>query len=113
MSILDILEAHTLAYDWSPCSCGVKWVWDGRGSGPEQHRAHVAQVLERHEREAKAEVLEEASTGLTDWTESPLMCLDKCGDPKCPDDIRIGAIEDAQRWLRNRATQLRKETETR
>lgn len=51
MSILDILEAHTLAYDWSPCSCGVKWVWDGRGSGPEQHRAHVAQVLEQHERE--------------------------------------------------------------
>lgn len=55
MSILEILEAH---YDaaWKyqgrrECACGHEFT---AGYSAPIHRAHVAQVLEQHEREAKA-----------------------------------------------------------
>lgn len=58
MSILDILEAHrTLASapDDKVCACDRTWRPDA------EYRAHVAQVLEQHVLEAKAEALEEAA----------------------------------------------------
>lgn len=38
--------------------------------------------------------------------DGPLMCLDKCGNPKCRDDIRIGAIEDVSNWVKTRIAGL-------
>lgn len=57
--------------------------------------------------EAKADALREAAGDLFDWTESPFMCLDECGNSNCPDDIRLGAGKDIQKWLRARANQYR------
>lgn len=94
MSILEILEAHTyhahttphsMGY-WARCACG--WASEGQRSHDydftPEHRAHVAQVLEEHEREAKAAVLEEAY----------YYGLGRTG-------------HSLHRWLRNRAAQLK------
>lgn len=55
MSILEILEAHGAA-DWNEqgrreCTCGHQFTL---GYSQATHRAHVAQVLEQHEREQVA-----------------------------------------------------------
>lgn len=66
MSILEILEAHDYRIIEEQikghgkvktivCNCGDRYGFF------ETHRKHVAQVLEQHEREAKAAVLEEAA----------------------------------------------------
>lgn len=60
MSILEILEDHrqhdAVAKDTRfYCLCGWVSEMPRYGYGPAEHRAHVAQVLEQHEREAKAE----------------------------------------------------------
>lgn len=96
MSIFEILEAHTLAYDWYPCSCGVKWVWDGRSSGTEQHRDHVAQALEQHEQEAKAETLEEAA--------DEIERLDGGEAEMYNEELNATPVTF---WLRDRAAQIR------
>lgn len=62
MSILEILEAHGAA-DWNEqgrreCTCGHQFTL---GYSQATHRAHVAQVLEQHEREAKAAAWESCS----------------------------------------------------
>lgn len=64
MSILDILEEHKRldAYE-GPATCSCE-EWESRRTGlnsSAQHRAHVAQVLEQHEREAKAEAVRESA----------------------------------------------------
>lgn len=51
MTIQEILTAHTQSFDWYPCKCGWKPTWDGRGAGEDQHRAHVAEVLDKHMQE--------------------------------------------------------------
>ncbi|WPR65232.1 hypothetical protein SLW73_02510 [Glutamicibacter protophormiae] len=108
MSILEILEAHTLAYDWYPCSCGVKWVWDGRGSGTEQHRAHVAQVLEQHEREAKAAVLTDVADNLARESDQFATTAERLTGH---DNTRYHAYSAARQsiahQLRDRAAQLK------
>lgn len=57
--------------------------------------------------EAKQEALNEAATKLEDTSVSPIWFWDKCGDPKCPDDIRVGAATEIQKWLRGRANQYK------
>lgn len=63
----------------------------------------------------KEAVLAELSA-LTDdmfsWADGPLMCLDKCGDPKCRDDIRIGAMEDIADWIKQRKEGIQNELDT-
>lgn len=62
MSILEILEAHQLNSRHLLCACGddvspvdgADWLMDEVYS---LHRAHVAQVLEQHEREREAAVI--------------------------------------------------------
>lgn len=66
MSIIDILEAH---HEWDvdldhaggqdsvTCPCGWRELLHLHAGA--QHRTHVAQVLEQHEREVKAALLEE------------------------------------------------------
>lgn len=66
MSILEILEAHTVKRPWSEasrmrCKCGETVTAETEGQLYALHRAHVAQVLEQHEREAKAEVWDEGA----------------------------------------------------
>lgn len=63
--------------------------------------------LETVRAEAKAEALEEAAAKLEDASVSPILCWDKCGDPKCRDDIRVGAATEIQSWLRARANQYK------
>ncbi|WP_190264849.1 hypothetical protein [Glutamicibacter nicotianae] len=57
--------------------------------------------------EAKAEALQEVAEDLEDPAESPIWCWDKCGDPRCPDDIKINTATDIQKWLRDRANQYK------
>lgn len=63
MSILEILEAHTgRTFDKDGmyvCQCG-HYIGTNKGKA-ERHRAHVAQVLEQHEREAKAGAVRESA----------------------------------------------------
>ncbi|MGP7812393.1 hypothetical protein [Glutamicibacter soli] len=63
MSILEILEAHTVKRPWSEasrmrCKCGETVTAETEGQLYALHRAHVVQVLEQHEREAKAGAVE-------------------------------------------------------
>lgn len=56
MSILEILEAHTVKRPWSEasrmrCKCGETVTAETEGQLYTLHRAHVAHVLEQHERE--------------------------------------------------------------
>lgn len=113
MTIQDILFEHQLYLRqgepvWR-CECG-NWE-DDTCAQEENHRAHVAQVLDAHMQErvaaAKAEALNEAATKLADASVSPIWCWVKCGDPKCPDDIRVGAATEIQKWLRGRAGQYK------
>lgn len=64
MSILDILEDHKRidAYE-GPATCSCE-EWESRRTGlnsSAQHRQHLAQVLEEHEREAKAEAWDQGA----------------------------------------------------
>lgn len=66
MSILEILEAHTVKRPWSEasrmrCKCGETVTAETEGQLYTLHRAHVAQVLAQHEREREAAALEEAA----------------------------------------------------
>ena len=91
MSILDILETHTgRTFDKDGmyvCQCG-HYIGTNKGKA-ERHRAHVAQVLEQHEREAKAEALEEAAGAY------PVMLRDM---------VSRGSVAA---WLRARANQYK------
>ena len=60
--------------------------------------------------EAKVEALNEAANKLEDAVVSPIWCWDKCGDTKCPDDIRVGAATEIQSWLRARANQYKEQS---
>lgn len=60
MNILDILEVHTVKRPWSEasrmrCKCGEVVTAEAESQLYALHRAHVAQVLEQHMQEAKAE----------------------------------------------------------
>ena len=57
MSILEILEAHQSSVLGFKCTCGVDSPRTGEAESRPflGHRQHLAQVLEQHEREAKAE----------------------------------------------------------
>lgn len=94
MSILEIIEAHTchthttphsIGY-WARCTCG--WTGEGQQShdydfAPE-HRAHVAQVLEQHEREAKAVAWEEGFQAGWEEHEDPGAFVNDFWDAKTP-----------------------------
>lgn len=66
--------------------------------------------LAAHDREvaakARAQELRDVADWLFDTMEGPLMCTDKCGDPKCADDIRINFAGGLQRSLRARADRI-------
>ncbi|RII41903.1 hypothetical protein DWB68_10275 [Galactobacter valiniphilus] len=55
---------------------------------------------------ARAQELRDVADWLFDTMEGPLMCTDKCGDPKCADDIRINFASGLQRSLRARADRI-------
>lgn len=80
------------------------------GAGADRMCFSLADWEKREEQvraEAKQEALNEAATKLEDTSVSPIWCWDKCGDPKCPDDIRVGAATEIQKWLRGRANQYK------
>lgn len=71
MSILEILEDHrqhdAVAKDTRfYCLCGWVSEMPRYGYGPAEHRAHVAQVIEQHMQEAKAEAWEQGSLDRAD-----------------------------------------------
>ncbi|MEU5838539.1 hypothetical protein ABZ820_33395 [Streptomyces diacarni] len=84
MTIQEILEAHTQSFDWYPCKCGWKPVFDGRGAGEDQHRAHVAEVLDQHMREAKAVAWEEGFQAGWEEHEDPGAFVNDFWDAKTP-----------------------------
>ena len=59
--------------------------------------------LEAVRAEAKAEALREVASDLENASVSPIWCWDKCGDPKCRDDIRVDTATEIQSWIRVRA----------
>ena len=62
MSILEILEAHQQVPGHYDCQCG----WERETfTGYISHRAHVAEVLEKHMREREALALEHVGWTLT------------------------------------------------
>lgn len=69
MSITEILEAHELTisedYERVTCSCG-SWTAEDSCFGQEEHRAHVARVLEQHVREQRAVTLERTALDVFD-----------------------------------------------
>lgn len=100
MSILEILEGHTVKRPWSEasrmrCKCGETVTAETEGQLYTLHRAHVAQVLEQHEREATAEALEEAAAAGELLDPDPEMY-----------DKQLNAVP-VWTWLRNRAAQLK------
>lgn len=108
MSILEILEAH---YDaaWNykgrrECACGHEFT----AGYSAQHRAHVAQVVEQHEREAKAEALEEAAANLARESDQFATTAERLTGH---DNTRYHAYSAARQsiahQLRNRAAQLK------
>lgn len=101
MTILEILEAHyvsTTRENRVVCkTCGILTEEILLG-GEQSYRlgiTHQAQVLEQHEQEAKAAALEEAADAMD-------------ADASVHDPLRLKSD-----WIRIRAAQLRKETETR
>lgn len=75
--------------------------------GVVERTAQAQRTIAKIRAEAKAEALREAAHDLFDWVKSPFMCLDECGNSDCPDDIRLGAGKDIQKWLRARANQYK------
>lgn len=60
MTILEILEAHTVKRPWSEasrmkCKCGEVVTAETEGQLYALHRAHVAEVLDKHMQEREAE----------------------------------------------------------
>lgn len=97
MSILEILEAHRVsAFAGSDTACACDRTWRSNAD----YRAHVAQVLEQHEREAKAAALKEAADEIEAKAErlSP--------DDSFQQGARIGIITSAVD-LQTRAAQLK------
>lgn len=108
MTIVKLLEAHYKA-EWNErgrrqCDCGHEFT---ERYSAEIHRAHAAEVLEIHQREAKAEALEDASRELTHPMYGIIVCDEYCANRTCPDCIRIRAAKDAADWLNHRAGQVR------
>ena len=114
MSILDILEAHD-DYGFDPvgdsmrqvCMCGTDCGQATRNPDG-VHRAHVAQVLEQHVLEAKAEVLTNAAA------EYERLC--RIGDtPQSQvtdeetQEFWIWHAKTTDEWLRDRAEQIRRQ----
>lgn len=112
MTILELLEAHTVKRPWSEasrmrCKCGEVVIAETEGQLYALHRAHVAEVLEARQQEAKAEALEDASKDLTHPMHGIIVCDEYCANRSCPDCIRIRAAKDAAEWLNQRAGKFR------
>lgn len=104
MSIQEILEAHQLNSRHLLCACGddvspvdgADWLMDEVYS---LHRAHVAQMLEQHEREAKAEAVSEVANAFQYKAWSELI------EGSLQDRLRIA--QPITEWLRAQANQMR------
>jgi hypothetical protein len=68
--------------------------------------APVIAALAAHDRAVAAKAVRDVADWLFDTLEGPLMCTDKCGDPSCPDDIRINFAGGLQRSLHARADRI-------
>lgn len=69
----------------------------------EERNEQFDRWLESVRAEAKAEALREVASDLENASVSPIWCWDKCGDPKCRDDIRVDTATEIQSWIRDRA----------
>ena len=87
----------------------VRTVYAGASPVPsyEDREAAFDRMIAKVRAEAKAEALQEVATKLEDASVSPIWCWDKCGDPKCRDDIRVGAATEIQKWLRDWASKYK------
>ena len=116
MSILEILEAHQSYRTYIDsddmakvsCSCGDKDIKRAGMLADGSHRAHVAQVLEQHEREAKAAVLTDAAANLAREADQFATTAERLTGH---DNTRYHAYSAARQsiahQLRNRAAQLK------
>lgn len=108
-------EKHAATYhggEYTPATENVEYSYVAhRSSKVDLITGHheFTRWLETVRSEAKAEALREAAAKLEDASVSPILCWDKCGDPKCPDDIRVGAATEIQKWLRARANHYKEE----
>lgn len=75
----------------------------------EKVQARGADARKQLQLQAKVDELNSIMEDLVSSYDGPLMCMDKCGNPKCRDDIRIGAIEEVLSWTKNRAQALQAE----
>lgn len=110
MSILEILEAHTgRTFDKDGmyvCQCG-HYIGTNKGKA-DRHRAHVAQVVEQHEREREAAVIESLADELAEYRNSHDVA--ECAAPVEGETGRQDCIdrwleitEDPEVWLREKS----------
>lgn len=112
MTILEVLEAHAyvpshLGHAYPVCLC-LEW----RASSPlakrDEHRDHLAEVLETHQQEAKAAALEEAAAELAQESDAASHTARKLsGDDNTRYHAYSSAYSVAAYKLENRAAQLK------
>lgn len=110
MSILEILEAHQSSVLGFKCTCGVDSPRTGEAESRPflGHRQHLAQVLEQHEREREAAVIECLADELAEYRNSHDVA--ECAAPVEGETGRQACIdrwleitEDPEVWLREKS----------
>lgn len=110
MSIIEVLEAHKSSVLGFKCTCGVDSPRTGEAESRPflGHRQHLAQVLEQHELEAKAEALEETAANLAREADQFATTAERLTGH---DNTRYHAYSAARQsiahQLRNRAAQIK------
>ncbi|MGP9033656.1 hypothetical protein ACT17S_11360 [Glutamicibacter mysorens] len=97
MTILEVLEAHTVKRPWSEasrmrCKCGEVVIAETEGQLYSLHRAHLAEVLDKHMQEREAAVLLKARDRMAKhW-------------PLALDEFEAGEVCD---WLEHEADKIK------
>ena len=76
MTIQEILEAHTVKRPWSEasrmrCKCGDVVTAETEGQLYALHRAHVAEVLDKHMQEREQQAVRHANQSIVDSIDLP------------------------------------------
>lgn len=75
----------------------------------EKVQARGVEARKKAQLQAKIDELTGLTEDLFSAYDGPLMCLDKCGNSSCPDDIRIGAVESVSDWVKIRISGLQEQ----
>lgn len=113
MTILEILEAHTVKRPWSEasrmrCKCGEVVTAETEGQLYALHRAHVAEVLDKHMQEREAAVIAGLAELLDEYRNSHEVA--ECAAPVEGETGRQGVIERWESIIEEPAEWLRKKS---